>query len=102
MRNRSSLTLPLDYWSLGLEAASVIGMRIPRLMAGDASALAEAQLMVSEKIETAARLQWKLMTGGFGSSGPAVMNGSIDHYRKAVRRNQRRLSKSRRSAQGAI
>lgn len=76
-----------------MEASSVIGMRLPRLMAGNAAAMTEAQRMVSEKVEAAALLQWKLMTGGLGQSGPAVMRASVAHYRKAVRKNRRRLSK---------
>lgn len=78
----------------------MIGMRLPRLMVGNAAAMAEAQLMVSEKVEAAAMLQWKMMTGGLGTSPPAMLNASVAHYRKAVRKNQRRLS--RRDASGGL
>lgn len=100
MRNPTSLSLTFDCWSLGLEACSVIGMRLPRLMVGNAAAMAEAHLMVSEKVEAAAMLQWKMMTGGLGTSAPAMLNASVAHYRKAVRKNQRRLS--RRDASGGL
>ncbi|WP_216360156.1 hypothetical protein [Sphingobium yanoikuyae] len=69
-----------------------MGMRVPRLMKGDAAAVTEAQLMISEKIEAAAQLQWKLFTGELGHMPPALLDGSVAHYRKAVRRNRRRLS----------
>lgn len=78
-----------------MEAGSVIGMRLPRLLTGDAAALAEARLMVSEKMEAAAALQWALMTGGLGTSVPGAVGASISHYRKAVGKNRRRLSKPR-------
>lgn len=93
MRTPSSLSLTFDCWSLGLEACSVVGMRLPRLMAGNAAAMAEAQLMVREKVEAAALLQWKFMTGSLGSSPPAMMTASVTHYRKAVRKNRRRLAR---------
>ncbi|QCB37282.1 hypothetical protein E5554_05195 [Sphingobium sp. PAMC28499] len=93
MRTASSLSLTFDCWSLGLEAWSVIGMRLPRLMSGNASAMAEAQLMVREKMEAAALLQWKFMTGSLGASAPAMMSASVTHYRKAVRKNRRRLAR---------
>lgn len=85
--------LALDLWSLGIESSSVIGLRIPELMAGNANAALEAHRMVQEKVEAAAELQWKLMTGALGRTPPAVMSASVAHYRKAVKKNQRRLSK---------
>jgi len=97
MREPTSLSLTFDCWNLGLEACSVIGMRLPRLMTGNATAMAEAQLMVSEKLDAVARLQWKMMTGQLGTSGPAMLDASVAHYRKAVRRNQRRLGGTQKS-----
>lgn len=92
MKKNDPLSLAMDSWSLGLEAWAVIGMRMPRLMSGDVAAATEAQLMVSEKLEAAASLQWKLMTGGLGTTTEAVVGSSLAHYRKAVRKNHRRLS----------
>ena len=68
MREPTSLSLTFDCWNLGLEACSVIGMRLPRLM-----------------------------TGQLGTSGPAMLDASVAHYRKAVRRNQRRLGGTQKS-----
>jgi hypothetical protein len=97
MREPTSLSLTFDCWNLGLEACSVNGKRLPRLMTGNAAAMAEAQLMVSEKLDAVARLQWKMMTGQLGTSGPAMLDASVAHYRKAVRRNQRRLGGTQKS-----
>lgn len=71
----------------------VIGQRLSRLMAGDAAAVREAQLMVTEKVAAVAMLQWKAMTGDLGHTSPQILDASLRHYRNAVRKNQRRLSR---------
>jgi hypothetical protein len=86
-------TLAFDSWSLGLEASSVIGMRMMKLAAGGAAAQAEAQLMVGEKLATSLTLPMLAMTGQLGASGPAIASGSLAHLRKKVRANRRRLAK---------
>lgn len=91
MSKTDPMSLALDCWSLGIESCSVIGMRLPRLMTGDPAAMLEAQRMVSEKVEAAASLQWKLMTGTLGTTAPTVLGASVAHYRKVVRSNRRRL-----------
>lgn len=78
---------------LGMEASSVIVSRLSRLAVGDATAMAEAQLMVSEKIEAAARLNWLAMTGGLGATPRTAAHRIVKHYRKAVSKNHRRLSR---------
>lgn len=91
------MTLALDGWRLGAEASAVVAMRMAKLATGDAAAMAEAQRMVSEKLEAAAMLQWKAMTGDLGGSQAECASATIAHYRKAVARNRKRLSrKSRR------
>jgi hypothetical protein len=86
-------TLAFDSWSLGLEASSVIGLRMMKLAAGGAAAQAEAQLMVGEKLATSMTLPMLAMTGQLGASGPAIAAGSLAHLRKKVRANRRRLAK---------
>ncbi|HUD93667.1 hypothetical protein [Sphingobium sp.] len=83
--------IALDSWSLCIESWSVIGLRIPRLMAGNPDSVREAQRMVVEKIEAAGRLQWMMLTGDLGGTGGQAMARSIAHYRKAVAKNRRRL-----------
>ncbi|ATE63172.1 hypothetical protein [Rhizorhabdus dicambivorans] len=87
------MTLAFDGWRLGVEASSVVTMRLAKLAAGDAAALAEAQLMVGEKIEAAAALQMRAMTGRLGATPARQAKATIAHYRKAVGRNRRRLRK---------
>ncbi|WP_240334357.1 hypothetical protein [Sphingobium estronivorans] len=87
------MSVALGYWQLGLEAAEVIGLRLPKLLAGGSAAAFEAQRMVGEKIEAAALLHWKAMTGALGTTPLSVMQRSTTHYRQAVRRNRRRLGK---------
>jgi hypothetical protein len=90
------MNLAIDSWMLGVEATSVAASRLQRLAAGDAKAAAEAQLMVSEKIEALARLQWLALTGGLGSSPEVAAKRSIKHYRKAVAKNRRRFARTKR------
>ncbi len=85
--------LAFDSWALGLEASTVIGLRMMKLAAGGAAAQAEAQLMVSEKLAAGLALQTMAATGKLGASGPAIASGSLAHLRRKVRANRRRLSK---------
>ena len=87
-------SLAFNSWSLGMEASTVIGLRIMKLAAGGAAAQAEAQLMVGEKMATSVTLPMLAMTGQLGTSGPAVATRSISHLRRKVRANRRRLSKT--------
>ena len=86
-------SLAFDSWSLGLEASTVIGLRMMKLAAGGAAAQAEAQLMVGEKVSTSMTLPMLAMTGQLGASGPAIAAGSLAHLRKKVRANRRRLAR---------
>jgi len=86
-------SLAFDSWSLGLEASTVIGLRMMKLAAGGAAAQAEAELMVSEKMAAGMTLPILAMTGQLGATGPAIAAGSLAHLRKKVRANRRRLEK---------
>lgn len=87
-------SLAFDTWSLGLEASSVIGLRMMKLAAGGPAAQAEAELMVSEKVTASMMLPMLAMTGQLGATGPAVASKSVAHLRRKVRANRRRLAKS--------
>lgn len=89
------MSLCLDSWRLGVEASSVMTMRMTKLAAGDAAAFAEAQRMVSEKIEAATALQLRAMAGTLGTTPARRAEATIAHYRKAVGRNRRRLRRER-------
>jgi hypothetical protein len=85
--------LAFDSWALGVEASSVVGLRMLKLAAGGAAAQAEAQRMVSEKVAASLTLPMLAMTGRLGSTAPAVASKSLAHLRRKVRANRRRLSK---------
>lgn len=94
MRRIDPFTIAIDYWTLGFETWMVIGLRMPRLLKGDPAAMAEARLMVTEKMEAASMLPWKMFSDIHGTPHHA-MDAAIGHYRKAVGKNRRRLSRRR-------
>ena len=72
---------------LGVECQQVIWLRFMKLAVGGPHAEAEADLMISEKMTAAVEAGQRLM---LGASTDSVVKG----YRKVVRANLRRLSKS--------
>jgi hypothetical protein len=92
---RSPFSMFMDLSQLAIESNMVIGMRLMRLAAGDSRAMAEAHLMVTEKLETAGALAIEnSLALASGKSFDAVGRSSIAKYRKAVRANHRRLSRT--------
>jgi hypothetical protein len=81
-----------DAWSLGLEASSVIGLRLMKIAAGGAAAEEETRLMLREKFEAGWAIQGKAMTGALGVTPHSATTRTLAHYRKKVRSNQRRLA----------
>lgn len=82
----------IEAWALGIEASSVIGLRLMRMATGGPIAGREAQLMWSEKIEAAAEWQIAWLTGGLGTTPLSGTRGTVRHYRRKVRANRRRLA----------
>ena len=87
------LGVSLNAWALGVEASTVIGLRMMKMAAGGAAAELEAGRMVGEKVEAAVALQMRAMTVGLGPTAHGAAGKSIAHYRRKVRANRRRLSK---------
>jgi hypothetical protein len=83
----------IDAWSLGLESASVIGLRTMKLASGGAAAEAECRRMVAEKIDAGLELHAKALSGGLGLNAPGMAAKTLTHYRRKVRSNRRRLAK---------
>jgi hypothetical protein len=77
------INLTLDATLLGLEAQSVIGLRLAQIAKGQGTP-AEAQLMVTEKMLAFMDAATTVATGG---SAHAV----VKDYRKRVQANARRL-----------
>jgi hypothetical protein len=87
------ITLGMRVFQLGLEAQSVMALRMMRLASGDARSQDELNRMVVEKMTALAEAQMAAAT--------AIVNGHKDHFvarkalsvfRKHVRDNRRRLS----------
>ncbi len=92
-RRNPWFTLGMDAMRLGMEAQSVIGLRMAKAASGGTAAQDEAQLMVSEKAKAAVDAQMvlaKAVMSGEGHLGPAR---AMALYRRRVRANQRRLLK---------
>ena len=91
-RNRSDASLA---YSLGEDAAAVMAMRCAKIASGDLAGMAEAQLMVTEKIAALAHTQWALLSGAYGYTPVSMARGVLRHYAHGVRANRLRLSGSR-------
>lgn len=76
-----------------MEASAVIGLRTLKIAQGGADGRAEAQRMITEKVEAATALQVRALTGGLGSTPASASARTIAHYRRKVQANRRRLSK---------
>ncbi|WP_340588878.1 hypothetical protein [Erythrobacter alti] len=83
--------LAWDGAKLWMEASSVIWLRSMRLAQGGKPAENEAQRMVSEKLNANWELGWKML-GAAGASPQSNARRSVNHYRRKVRANQRRLT----------
>jgi len=92
-RRRRSLRLPGDGWMLGLEAATVVGLRGLKIAAGGRAAQTEARRMVSEKLDAALAWQTLALTGRLGLTASSTAAKTLRHYRRKVRGNRRRLAK---------
>ena len=89
------LRLGWDAWSLGMEASTVIGLRTMKIAAGGVAGGAEAQRMISEKIDAGLALRTMALTGGLGFTPLGSTAKTLAHYRRKVRANRRRLEKGR-------
>lgn len=88
---KSWRNLNASLWALSVESAAVIGLRAFRIGLGTAGSHAEQVRMVREKVQAAADLQAKAWRGELGASPLAIASNSINHYRRRVRANRRRL-----------
>jgi len=90
------LSFGLRAWQIGLEAQSVIALRMLRLAAGGARAEAESSRMVTEKILAAGEAQVAAAAAAAAVRGHkkhVVAGKALNVYRKRVRANKRRLSR---------
>ena len=87
------LSLSLDMMRLGMEAQTVVALRMMKLGAGGAASATEAELMVSEKIKAAVETHTQLMTSALSGKAHLAPARAVAHYRRQVRANARRLMK---------
>jgi hypothetical protein len=87
------LGLGWSAWSLGVEAASVIGLRAMKIAQGGPAAAAETRRMVAEKVDAGLALQTLALTGGLGFTPQRAAAKTLTHYRRKVRANHRRLQR---------
>jgi hypothetical protein len=86
------MSLAIDGWSMGMEASTVIGLRMIKLAGGGAEAEREARRMVGEKIDTGIALSRLAVTQGPGSTWEATASTALRQMRTRVRANRRRLT----------
>ena len=88
------LSLSLKAFQLGIEAQSVIALRMLSFAAGGANAQAEANRMVTEKILAAVEAQTAAAVAAMrGSKTHVVAGKAVNAYGKRIRANRRRLSR---------
>jgi len=86
------LKLGVDAWSLGLQAAHVMGLRTAKIAGGGPAAGFEAWLMLSEKWQAAAELQADMLVRGPGATPVIATRRALSHYQRKVAANDKRLS----------
>lgn len=87
------LSIGMDSWMLGAEAASVIVLRSAKLARGGAPAWEETKRMIAEKPKAHCALGKAVIDGRMGSTPESLISGAINHYRRRIQANQRRLAK---------
>ncbi|EIZ78233.1 hypothetical protein WSK_3208 [Novosphingobium sp. Rr 2-17] len=87
------MKLAHDGYALWAESMMVVGMRTTDMMTGKGSA-DENLLMVTEKMQASAELAVMLATGAL-TSPQQNAHKAVRHYRKRVRANRKRLSRTR-------
>jgi hypothetical protein len=88
-------TLAAETATFAAETQWVVALRMSRLAGGGALAASEAQRMISEKIMAGAQAQvaaGMALAAGRGMEGAA--RAAVRPFRRAVRANRRRLSRS--------
>ena len=79
-------------WLLGVEASFVIAIRMNGLAWQAPGSDKEIVRMASEKIAAMTELQMRYLTGGMGTTPLAASQRTVQHYRRKVAANRRRLS----------
>ncbi len=82
-----------DAVRLGLEAQSVIGLRVVKAAFGGPAAQAEAHLMIAEKTQTALDAHFLFARSLIAGQAHLAPARALSLYRRRVQANQRRLTR---------
>jgi len=88
------MDLPFQAMQLGVEAQAVVSLRLLKLSMGGTSAIAEAERMITEKAWTALGVQADFLTNTLVGEHHRASSRVLELYRRKVRANRRRLTKS--------
>ena len=80
---------------LAFECADVVGLRAAKAAKGGSNATDEAWLMWSEKVQSLAELQARLLLGSMGRTPATTTKRTLTHYRRKVAANRKRLRRSK-------
>ncbi len=92
--SNSWLNLSFKAMQLGVEAQTVISLRLMKLAMGGPSAVFEAERMVTEKALTAMEAQKDFLTNTLVGRHHRASSRALTLYRQRVRANRRRLTSS--------
>jgi hypothetical protein len=90
----SWVDLPFRAMRLGVEAQTVISLRLMKLAFGGPSAIAEAERMITEKAWTALDAQSDFLSHTLVGRHHRATSRALALYRHRVRANRRRLTSS--------
>ena len=85
------LRIGVDAWTLGWQAARVMGLRSARIAAGGPAAGLETWLMLSEKWQSAVEIQSDLLARGPDANPATTTRRALAHLKRKVAANDRRL-----------
>lgn len=92
MPNLSFANMAFQGAMLAIEAQQVIALRLTKMALGGPDVQAEAELMVSEKLETMAESSGMMMQAAISGNHDLGAEKIIQLYRRKVRANRRRLA----------
>jgi hypothetical protein len=78
---------------LAIESQQVIAMRLTKFAMGGPGVQREAELMISEKMESLAQASQMMVMAALGGKQDFGASKVVHHYRQKVRANVRRLGK---------
>jgi len=87
------LAFSLNAFQMGVEAQSVMALRMLRFASGNARSETEATRMVAEKIAAAAETQAVAPMATISGHPQHVVNKALKVFKKRVRTNKRRLTR---------